>query len=303
MENWKEVILLLPEAVAVLIRKKLIRSIEEIRLSINKPVILLGENREIVGDKRITSEEFMLTLNRLTSYSLYAYKEEIKGGYFTLKGGHRVGIGGQYITDDGTIKTVKYISSLNIRINREVKGCSNRILKYICENGKIYNTLIISPPKCGKTTLLRDISRSLSNGENCDISKGARLTIVDERSEIACCNKGIPQFDVGLRSDVLDGCPKSKGIMLAIRSLSPEVIVCDEIGTNEDINSLITALNCGVSVIASIHGNDIGDVEERIMYKKILENRFFDRVIELTSCPKVGTVKRVYDYKNKRILL
>ena len=106
-----------------------------------------------------------------------------------------------------------------------------------------------------------------------------------------------------IRSDVLDGCPKNKGIMIAIRSLSPDVIVCDEIGTDEDINSLITALNCGVSVITSIHGDDISDVEERIMYHKIFENKFFERVIELTSHPKVGTVKRVYDYKNKRILL
>ncbi|MBU5315818.1 stage III sporulation protein AA [Clostridium bornimense] len=303
MENWKEVILLLPESVAVLIKKKLIKSIEEIRVSINKPVVILGENKEILGEKRITNEEFMLTLNRLTSYSLYAYKEEIKGGYFTLKGGHRVGIGGQYITDGGNIKTIKHISSLNIRINREVKGCSDRILKYICENGRVYNTLIVSPPKCGKTTLLRDISRYISNGENCDINRGTRVAIIDERSEIACCNKGVPQFDIGLRSDVLDGCPKSKGIMIAIRSLSPDVIVCDEIGTDDDINSLITALNCGVSVITSIHGNDISDVEGRIMYKKIFDNKFFDRVIELTGCPKVGTVKRVYDYKNKRILL
>ena len=179
MENWKEVISLLPESVVVLIKNNFIRSIEEIRLSINKPVALLGENREVLGEKKITNEEFMLTLNRLTSYSLYAYKEEIKDGYFTLKGGHRVGIGGQYITDGGTIKTIKHISSLNIRINREVKECSNRILKYIYEDGKIYNTLVVSPPKCGKTTLLRDISRSLSNGENHYIGKGVRVSIID----------------------------------------------------------------------------------------------------------------------------
>lgn len=263
------------------------KKIEEIRVGIKKPLILMLNNKEILSSYIIDNEDFKYIIQRISNFSLYAYEEEIREGFITIKGGHRVGLAGECVMENNKIKTIRNISSLNIRISKEIIGASKNIMKFILEDNKVNNTLIISPPKCGKTTLLRDISRNLSN-------MGKRVAIIDERSEIAGCYKGIPQMDVGIRSDVLDNCLKSRGIIMAIRSLAPEVIICDEIGSKEDINSLVMAFNSGVSVISTLHGFDIGDLFYRKVFKDILDNKILDLVIVLSNKNKQGEIKGIY---------
>ena len=189
--------------------------------------------------------------------------------------------------DNGKVKTIRNISSLNIRICREILGCSKKVMKYIVEDKKVLNTLIISPPKCGKTTILRDIARNLSDG-------GKKISIIDERSEIAASYLGVPQMKVGIRTDVLDNCLKSEGLIMAIRSLSPEIIICDEIGTLKDIEALIMAFNSGVNIIVTLHGESIDDLTNRSVFKELLENNVVERVILLSNREGVGTVENVY---------
>lgn len=186
-----------------------------------------------------------------SSHSLYAYEEELRQGFFTIQGGHRIGVAGKVVLEHGAVKTMKYLSFLNVRIAHEIRGCADGILPYIyeadrCEiNREIFHTLLISPPRCGKTTLLRDLIRQISNGNA--FHPGMTVGVVDERSEIGACYHGIPQNDLGIRSDVLDDCPKHLGMMMLIRTMSPKVVAVDEIGSREDLEAreyvMIVAVN------------------------------------------------------------
>ena len=249
-----------------------------------------------IRDSCPTREELKNMMQKISNYSLYAYEEDIRQGFITIKGGHRIGIAGECVMDGGKIKTIRNISSLNIRICREIKGCSKKVMKYIYDGNKVYNTLIISPPKCGKTTILRDIARNISSCKK-------KLAIIDERSEIASSYLGVPQMDVGIRADVLDNCLKSEGMIMAIRSLSPEVIICDEIGTNKDIDALQIAFNSGVNIIVTLHGSSIDDFLKRNVFKELIENNIVQRVIVLGNSKGVGTVENIYDLSGGEIKL
>ena len=223
------------------------------------------------------------TFQIITNYSVYAYSEEIKNGYITIRGGHRVGIGGKVIYGQTGIEKIKDISSLNIRIGREVLGVSDNLMKYIITPSKsIYNTLIISPPQCGKTTLLRDMVRNLSNGIKTLHKPGFKVSVIDERSELAGVYNGTPQNDIGIRTDVLDGCLKSDGIIMAIRALSPDVVAVDEIGNIKDIEAINEALRTGVKIIATIHGSSMEEIKNKISMKNIIDEKIFDRFIILS---------------------
>ena len=262
-------------------------ALQEIRIRIEKPVIVIDEAGEHVLKYIVSSEDVKYILQRISNYSLYACEEDIRQGFITIKGGHRVGLAGECVMEDGKIKTIKNISSLNIRICKEIKGCSKEIIECIYNDKKIYNTMIISPPKCGKTTILRDIARVLSE-------KGKKISIIDERSEVAACYHGVPQMDVGIRTDVLDNCLKSEGMIMAIRSLSPEVIVCDEIGTIKDVEALYMAFNSGVNIIVTIHGDSIEDLYNRKVFTEIINNNILKRVVILGTSKGVGTIEKVY---------
>ena len=262
-------------------------SLQEIRIKINKPCILIFGNKEVVLDYIVSKEEIKFILQRISNYSLYAYEEDIRQGFITIQGGHRVGIAGECVMENGRVKTIRNITSLNIRICSEVIGCSNKVIDYLVGRDKIKNTLIISPPKCGKTTLLRDIAREISE-------RGFKITIVDERSEIAASYEGIPQMKIGIRADVLDNCLKSVGMMMAIRSLSHDVLICDEIGTLSDVEALIAAFNSGVSIITTIHGYKINDFLNRKVFSEIIENNILERVIVLSNRNGVGTIEGIY---------
>ena len=274
--------------------------IQEIRIKANKPLMFIGNHGEIKSNYISKLEDVKNIIQRISSYSIYAFEEELRQGYITIEGGHRVGICGTCVLDGQNLKTIKNISSLNIRVAKDIKGCANGVLPHIIKDNSILNTIIISPPRCGKTTLLRDIARQISNGSG--TMRGKNITIIDERSEIAACYRGTPQMEVGIRTDVLDNCPKSEGIIMAIRSMGPQVIICDEIGTYRDMDSIVAALNSGVNVITTIHGFDEEDLFKRPVFKELIENKVFKRAIVLSNKKAIGTVEYIYDFTKGKIL-
>lgn len=291
----EEILKILPVKVGNEVRDFLLKdSIQEIRIKVNKPIIINLPSKEVILNTITTLDDIKQILVRVSNYSLYAYEEEIKQGYITIKGGHRIGIAGECVLSQGEVRTIRNISSLNIRICREVKGCSNEVMKFISTNDRVFNTLIVSPPKCGKTTILRDISRNISNGMPINNLRGKKVTIIDERSEIASCFNGVPQLDVGVRSDILDNCLKKDGMIMAIRSLSPEILICDEIGTEGDVEALNMAFNSGVNIIVTIHGYSIDDICKRRVFKDLLENSILDRIVVLSNRNGPGTIENVY---------
>lgn len=283
--------------------ENLLTDLEEIRIRLNKPLMIVsgGRDRMLAPSGEITVQAYRAycvtredcenTLQLLCNFSLYAAQQELKNGYITLKGGHRVGIVGSGIVEGGNIKALKNISGFNIRISREVIGAADKVLRYVMKDREnIYNTLIISPPQCGKTTLLRDMIRQLSSGPS-----GMKVALVDERSEIAGSYMGAAQNDVGLRTDVLDACPKSSGIIMVIRSMSPKIVATDEIGSSADVGAIYEAMNAGVKIITTIHGDGLEDILNRPFIDEVVKNRTFERLIVLSSRFGPGTVEEIID--------
>lgn len=257
------------------------KNLQEIRIRVNKPIILKFSNTDIILQYNILQSEILQILERICENSIYAYKQQICNGFITIKGGHRVGLTGECVIENGKIINIKYISSLNFRIAREVFNCSLRVFKEVIdfESGSIFNTLIVSPPGKGKTTILRDLVRNLSNGITDINFKGKTCGVVDERGEIAACYRGIPQNDVGLRTDVIDNVSKEKGIKILVRSMAPEIIVCDEIGSREDVQAIKYAISSGVKGIFTMHGNNIDDVKNNVDIDDLIERKYIQKVI------------------------
>ena len=289
-------------------------NIEEIRLRIQKPLILNSNNKDYFYNERtkdlslkmdnpyiVTREDVDQTFQIICKYSIHTFMDDITKGFITLRGGHRVGIVGKTIIEEGKVKNIKHISSLNIRVSREIRGCSDKILEHIIKSdNQVNNTLIISPPQCGKTTLLRDIVRNLSNGNKRYGFNGTKVALIDERNEISGSYLGIPQMDVGIRTDIIETCPKDIGIMMLLRSMSPNVIVTDEIGNESEIKALYTALNGGVSLITTVHGDSIEDIQNRKELSRLLDKELFKKIIILSARKGPGTLEKIYDLEEKR---
>lgn len=244
----------------------------------------------------VNRQDIIKTFQLISNYSVYAFEEEMRNGFITLKGGHRVGIGGKVLYGNKGIEGIRNISSLNIRIAREKIGVSDRLLKYILDFPKtIHNTLIISPPQCGKTTILRDLIRNLSNGLQSYGMEGLKVGIIDERSELAGMYNGIPQHDIGLRTDILDGCNKKDGTTMLLRAMSPEIIAMDEIGSIYDVEAIHESLKAGVKVIATVHGSNLEDLLSKKSLSILVEEKIFKRYIFLDNSKGVGTIKDIID--------
>jgi stage III sporulation protein AA len=288
--------------------------IEEIRLRANKPLILNANNTDYFYDADteglsiyplnpyiVTKEDVEQTFQIICKYSIHSFMDDIQKGFITLSGGHRVGLVGKVIVENGQVKNIKHISSLNIRVSREIKGCADKILGYIVEGkNKVNNTIIISPPQCGKTTLLRDIVRNLSNGNEQLGFHGMKVSLIDERNEIAGSYLGVPQMDVGIRTDIIETCPKELGITMLLRSMSPNIIVTDEIGSEQEVKSLYTALNGGVGLITTVHGDSIEDIKNRRELSRLLDEELFKKAIILSAKNGAGTIEKIYDLEEKR---
>lgn len=271
--------------------------LREIRFRMGQPVEVIGGKRRILGAGKVDRSDLKEMIAYISGYSLYAFEEEIAQGFMTIPGGHRVGVAGQVVVERGCVKNIRNISFVNVRISHEIIGCGKNVMPYLDEGGRLPDTLIISPPGCGKTTLLRDIARMLSGDTGS--SEGKTVTVVDERSEIAGCYRGVPQNDVGCRTDVLDGCPKSEGMMMAVRSLSPEVIVVDEIGGKKDVQALEHVMNCGCRIIAAIHGENYQEVRNKPEVGRLLEQERFGRYIVLGHAGGPGSIEDVRDRKGR----
>ncbi len=282
---------------------------EEIRLRQGRPLLLTVAGGDILltADGRImgnngtpyltTASDVAKAAQLISGSSIYALEDEIRNGFITLRGGHRVGLTGKAVLEGGRVKTIKNISGFNIRVAREIKGAADNIVSYLCnpQTRAFLHTLIISPPGCGKTTLLRDIVRQISDGRPEHGIPGQTVGLVDERSEVAGCYQGIPQKDVGIRTDVLDACPKAEGMMMLLRAMAPKVIAADEIGRREDVAALEEALNAGVKVLTTAHGKDREELRQRPVLKYLLAGNIFERLIILSRRAGVGTVEAVLD--------
>lgn len=289
MKNIDDILKYFPYNIYTLLRNTLMadlnlqRELQEIRIRIDRPIILKTRLADVIIEYQVTINEILQTLEKLCENSIYAYKSQICQGFLTIKGGHRIGITGTAVTEEGKILNIKYITSLNFRIAREIPNCSKYLLKEIIdiENNNIYNTLLVSPPGRGKTTMLRDIIRNISNGINEMNFKGKTCGVVDERGEIAAMFQGVPQNDIGIRTDVIENIDKSKGIRMLIRSMAPEVIACDEIGSKEDIQAIEEAMTSGVKGIFTMHGKTMEDIKSNPKVNQLIENHQIEKVIFL----------------------
>ncbi|WP_424766173.1 stage III sporulation protein AA [Paenibacillus sp. sgz302251] len=273
--------------------------LEEIRVREGRPLEIgfRGQSRFMTMDGSLrqtadgaykpSADTCRKLLERITNYSLYAMEEELRRGFITVSGGHRIGLAGRTILDSGVVRGIRDIGAFNIRVAREVIGASALLLPKLLDRTRktLHSSLILAPPQQGKTTLVRDIARSVSYGLwpplEANVWQGRKVGIVDERSEIAACVRGIPTFDVGPRTDVMDACPKAEGMMMLLRSMSPEVLIADEIGRPEDGEAIREASHAGISVVATAHAYDLQDARGRPVLRRLLDEGAFTQVVEL----------------------
>lgn len=277
---------------------------QEIRIRAAAPLMVIYKGQEYFVNEdgtmgrepdrpyQVSQEELKETMEFVSNYSMYAFEEELRQGFITIRGGHRVGVAGKIILEHEQIKNMRYISFINIRLAHQVLGCADHVLPYIVQGDSIYHTLIISPPRCGKTTLLRDMIRQLSDGNR--QRRGIDVGVVDERSELGACFQGKPQNDLGCRTDVLDCCPKREGMMMLVRSMSPKIIAVDEIGFREDVEALEYVMNCGVKILATVHGRSMEEIRNKPVFGRLVREKVFQRYI-LLSPKETGKVEAIFD--------
>lgn len=281
-------------------------SLQEIRLRAGLPVILIIRGKEFFLQRegglsenpgnayRVTGQEVTEILNHTCNYSLYAFEDEIRQGFITVAGGHRIGLAGQAVLEnEKSMRYLKHVHSLNIRVSHQIRGVSGKILPFLYRDGRLMNTLLLSPPGCGKTTMLRDLIRCISDGNT--FGKGCTVSVIDERSEIAGSYQGIAQNDVGMRTDVMDACPKLLGMMMVIRSMTPNVLAVDELGSSEELELLRQAMASGCRILATLHAENLADMQGKDFMERAVKKHFFQRYVVLGKRDGTPDVCGVYN--------
>lgn len=274
--------------------------LEEIRIRIDRPIEITMKGAPMFLSYIIRQEDAFHLLNKISQFSIYTLEEELKRGYITVSGGHRIGLAGKVILEEGKVKAIRDIASFNIRIAKEKIGIAEKIVPFIFNHSWMH-TMIVGPPQTGKTTLLRDIARIISSGNQEKGIHAYKVGIVDERSEIAGCVHGIPQMTFGHRLDVLDACPKAEGMMMMIRSMSPDVLVVDEIGRIEDAEAIQEAVHAGIKLIMTTHGTSLEEAKNRPSLKAIIDQNIFQRFIVLSRAHGPGTITHILDGNGKEL--
>ena len=251
-----------------------LNDLQEIRVRTNRPVILKSSRGERVLEKKMAKSEVESIFSAVCENSIYAFQEDIVNGFVTVFGGHRIGIVGKALYKENRLYNIRDVSGLNFRIARQVIGAADKLIPSVIKNGEFLSTLLVAPPGLGKTTILRDLVRRISNA-------GYDVSLVDERSEIAAVYRGEAQNDVGLRTDVMDSVSKSEGIRMMVRSMRPDFIATDEIGTDEDAEAILYAVNSGVKILATAHGGSLEDLNRSTRLKELIGMGVFERIIVL----------------------
>ncbi len=276
------------------------RGLEEVRFRAGWPTELLYGDGNIRRLPKVTQREMIEMLNYISGYSLYALEEELRQGFLTMKGGHRIGICGRASRKScNEISGIADISGMNIRIAHERKGCAAPLLPYLRNGNTIYNTLILAPPGVGKTTFLRDAIRLLSTGD--DKQEGLKIGVVDERSEIAACYRGVPQNDLGPRADVLDNCPKERGMRMLLRTMSPQIIAVDELGQEEEFAAVYQILYSGIRILGTVHAKNVQELMVKPFLEALLAQKQIGRIVVLERGEEGRRLFRIYNEALERI--
>lgn len=303
----KGLVTVFPTSIRPRMRKINWDGLEEIRVRIGWPVELIyGNHNEWLGnyDSMIDRQCLDEMLNYITGYSIYSMDEEIKQGYITFSGGHRIGITGHATyealrdTREHRITNIIDIGGLNIRIAHERKGCAEKIVPHLRKGSSIYNTIFFAAPGAGKTTYLRDTIRILSEGmKSGDMiqHQGFKVCVIDERSEIAACVEGKAQNDLGKRTDILDACPKEIGMKMVLRTMSPDIIAVDEIGKEEEFVLLEQMRYSGVKILGTVHAGDMQEVLRNPMIRDGVKSGAIERFVELIRQDNGQRKYRIYD--------
>ncbi len=291
-----EILRVLPSYISnEIIKLNCSQNITEIRLRTKCKVILICGKNEMVLNCIVTPKTILDILLNVSKNSIYAIQNDINNGFVVIRGGHRIGISGEVVYVDDKIKNIKNICSLNIRVARQIYGCADLVLPKIISGNTFLNTLIVSPPGCGKTTLIRDIIRQISNGIPSLNFKGKNVALIDERGEIASVYEGIPSLDVGIRTDIMSNVNKASGMKMMIRSMAPDIVATDEIGKKEDIVAIKEAILSGVKVIFTMHGDSIKSILKNENIKELLNLNIFSKIILLSNGKIPGIIEKVYD--------
>lgn len=269
--------------------ERLRSDVREIRLRVGMPVtVTCGEGQYAVRkDMKIGREQLERAYIELCGHCVYSHQTELANGFITVGGGHRAGFGCTAVINGGKVSAVREVSSINLRVARQIIGCADSLCRQLFEE-RLYGTLLAGPPGSGKTTLLRDIALTLSGRMR------RRVTLADERGELAAVCAGVPQLKVGECCDVLAGFPKRTAIEQAVRCLSPEAVVCDEIGGKE-AESLAEAVNSGAVVIASVHAYNAFELAHRRQIMQLLETQAFQRLVFLGDADNPSGIKKIME--------
>lgn len=274
-----------------------IENIQEIRLRKNKPVVIVsnGESSFLTSNSKTTyivsnncviptENEIIDTVNKMCGYSMHTQNENISNGFLTLKNGSRVGLSGTAVYEDGNIKSVKDINSINIRIPRNKVNISDAVFDYFQSRG-LKNIIVVGPPNSGKTTMLKDIAYQLSSGR---MGKYYKVCIVDERNEISSNDFSGPN------TDVLSGFEKYKGITIAMRTLSPDFIICDEISSTNEVLKILDGMNSGIKFVLSLHSNDLEELKRKNLFNLLVDKAEFDTIVLLSDSSQPGIISNIY---------